>query len=161
MIVGVEPLGATSSGGADVRLDLDLAFRAIVARQAAGSELVLQCSGGEGVVVVVDLPWDAGPTDLAGVPGPQDGVVVRAATAALDAQQALHRSLDAARRWSAAAVVAVEVDEAVGPASALVTAAMAAGARILVLAADAPAGLVRDVRRAADVTEALLVEAAG
>jgi len=57
--------------------------------------------------------------------------------------------------------VGFEIDPADGPPAALVAVAMVAGASALVLPDDAEgSGLAREVRRAADLADALLVERA-
>lgn len=60
------------------------------------------------------------------------------------------------------AAIGFEIDPADGPPAALVAVAMVAGASAFVIPDDGDeSGLAREVRRAADVTDALLVERAG
>ncbi len=68
--------------------------------------------------------------------------------------------LDRVARWSDdGLVIGFEVDPSDGPPSAVVTVAILAGARVLVLPEGAEeSGLAREVRRTADLTEALLIE---
>lgn len=119
---------------------MDVRHRALIARRSAGGTLE------------VDLP----PCDGTGVAG---SAVVESPVLEVHGRS-LAELLDRIDAHAGAdSVVAVPIDPGDGPAAAVVTVAMVAGARLLVVPSDgASAELARTVRRAADITEALLVE---
>lgn len=154
--------------------EIDLTHRAVIAvvdrdvdRGLPGR---LREPGESFEVALVEEPWDVPGPELARRCAEAGDVVVRPAAAvagdagpdAADADVAVGRALDAARRWSGCGViVAIDMVTGEAPVAAMAAAAMIAGARVLVLPEDSGNEAVREVRRAADVTEALLVERAG
>ncbi len=145
------------------------------AATGSGPDVVLVAAGEPHAdapsLLVLDDPADAAGAPCLLVIAPEDAAdAMQAADAAADPSTVvldlgLDRSLDAADasvRFDASAElaaaghpVAVAVDTPLGSPVAVVTAAVAAGIRLLRVGAGTD---VREVRRAADVTEALLLE---
>lgn len=143
-----------------------LGDRAVLARSLPASDLrrdrCVELVSDGGLVSFVGCPWDESCARVGEELERIGGGVVEPLSDPTEPDVMLTRSLTAARRWSGwGFVVAVRIGETTGPAAAVVTAAMVAGARVLVLPHDSAEGFVRDVRRAADITEALIVERAG
>lgn len=163
MILRVGPSApGTGDGSAEEVTEVELTYHAVLARWSGGGSgpvLHLELPGGTGVVSVADRQWDSA---AAHDDRPARELVLRPLSDADDPLAVLGQSLDASRRWSAAGeVVAVGLDGDAGPVAAVVTASMMLGARVLVLPVDADDDVAREARRAADVTEVLLVERAG
>ncbi|MBS1838283.1 MAG: hypothetical protein JST64_11385 [Actinobacteria bacterium] len=157
----------------------DVMFRATLARSLPESDAVTILDGDltQRRVAVVDQVWDTSTEAVsAAISARGDvGVLVRPLPTGRTEDLALRQVLHAVRRWSSAGLtVATDLDAAVAdldgavadldravPVPAFVTAAMVAGARVLVLGERSGPQAERDARRAADVTEALLFERAG
>ncbi len=170
--VGITVSERPEEGGFDAPVDVDVTHRALLAwpgPQVGGAPgLRVDVPGAVGEVALIEEPWDTPVRRVAGLHvGIDAGLVLRpvalgADVDGIDPAAPLHRTLDAARRWSGSGVVvAMDLDLGDSSVAALVTIAMVAGVRVLVLPAGSDPDALREVRRAADVTEALLVERAG
>lgn len=142
----------------------DQTARALLARSLPDRGLLSVLGDGPVApeIVVVDRSWSTPAGEVARGIDDADGGVARPVPSAGSDEEALRQLLRAARAWSTNGVpVAFDLQGPPESLPALVTAAMVAGSRMLVLADEAGPETERQARRAADVTEVLLVERAG